>query len=193
MMRSAGLALTLTIVGVISGPAWSQSLPLPFNLGGDFVLTDQTGATRGQVDPDGKHQLLFFGYANCQEICSAVFPLMAEITDTLQAGGQNVRPVMITVDPKRDTVEKIGPALRTHHADFVGLTGTDTELQVAYDAFSVDREEVFFDPEFGPVFSHGSFIYLLDEKGKFLTLIPPILGPDEASALIGKYLKKADS
>lgn len=174
-----------------AAPAFAGSAPLPFDLGGAFTLTDQTGAARTEVDPDGQLQLLFFGYANCREICSAALPMMAQIADAVQAEGIAVTPVMITVDPARDTVEALGPALAQHHGDFVGLTGDAAALQVAYDAYQIETEEVFFDPEFGPVYAHGSFLYLLDSDGKLLTLVPPVITPEAAAGIVAKYAPAA--
>lgn len=159
------------------------------DLGGPFTLTDQTGAERTQMDPDGQHQLVFFGYANCQEICSAVFPTMGSIVEIITADGGVLVPVLITVDPERDTVETMDEALRVHHPSFIGLTGTPEELQVAYDAYSVEFEELFVDPFYGTVFSHGSFIYLLDGEGEVLTLLPPVLGPEMMAQIVSGYLE----
>jgi protein SCO1 len=153
----------------------AEGLPLPFDLGGHFTLTDQHGAARSEVDPAGHLQLLFFGYANCQEICSVALPQMAEIASGLAAQDVAVTPVLITVDPVRDTVANMGPAMAKLSPDFVGLTGTDAELAVAYQLFSIESSLVFEDPKSGPVYAHGSFIYLLDGQGKFLTVLPPIL------------------
>jgi len=61
-------------------PAMVSAEPLPFLVGGDYALTNQHGDTYTQVDPDGRTQLLFFGYANCLQICSSVLPQMADIT-----------------------------------------------------------------------------------------------------------------
>lgn len=157
------------------------------NLGGAFTLIDQTGAERTEVDPDGRHQLLFFGYANCQEICSDVLPTMGFTVDIVGPG--RLRPVLVTVDPVRDTFEAMGPALTVHHPDFVGLTGSEAALQVAYDAYSVEFEELFVDPLYGSVFSHGSFIYLLDPQGEVLTLLPPVLGAERMAQIISSYLE----
>lgn len=180
MIRAAAAILAMAT------PAMAE-LPLPFDLGGDYALTNQHGEPYTQVDPDGKPQLLFFGYVNCQEICSAVFPMMAQVVDAVEAQGLDITPVMITVDPVRDTVETMGPKLAAHHPNFVGLTGSPQELQIAYDAYSIETEEVFFDPEHGPVYAHGSFIYLLDAQGKFLTLVPPIVSPEQAATIVAKY------
>ncbi|MEM6408649.1 MAG: SCO family protein [Pseudomonadota bacterium] len=165
--------------------------PLPFNLGGAFELTNQFGEIRTEADPGGKPQLLFFGYVNCQEICSAVFPMMGQVVDALDEKGFEVTPVLITVDPARDTVETMAMPLAEHHPDFVGLTGSAEALQVAYDAYSIETEEVFYDPEFGPVLAHGSFVYLLDSNGTFLTLIPPIVTPEQAAGIVSKYVGEA--
>lgn len=180
-----GVALLAT-----AGPAFPESpLPLPFNLGGSYELTNQFGDARTEVDPEGKPQLLFFGYVNCREICSAVFPLMAEMVTAVEQTGQEITPVMITVDPTRDTLQTMAAPLADHHPNFIGLTGSEDALQIAYDAYSIEKEEVFVDPEYGPVFAHGSFVYLLDSEGKFLTLIPPILTTDQAVDIILKHTR----
>lgn len=177
-MRGALAALLLAIAGpAVAQDAFPQE-------GGAFSLTNQAGEIRTQVDPEGAVQLLFFGYANCQEICSAALPLMAEVADLAAEEGLAVTPVMITVDPVRDTVADIGPPLEMIHAGFVGLTGTDEELQVAYDAYGIEIEELFVDPFYGPVFAHGSFIYLLDADGEVLTMLPPILPADHLAQIV---------
>ncbi|MBM7069146.1 SCO family protein [Actibacterium sp. 188UL27-1] len=172
---------------VAQTPASPSGLPFPVKLGGAFSLTDQTGATRTEVDPNGNFQLLFFGYANCEAICSVALPLMAETTDQLRDAGIAVQPVMITIDPHRDTVETIGPGLAKHHADFVGLTGTEAELGDVYKLFAVEKTLVFEDLIAGPIYAHGSHIYLLDAEGVVLTLLPPILSQERIAEIVTGY------
>lgn len=185
--RAMVFCATVLCVGVLSVQTLIAQT-LTEDLGGAFTLTDHTGATRTQVDPEGQHQLLFFGYANCQEICSAVFPTMAALVDILAEDGTALRPVLITVDPERDTVATMAAALHVHHPEFVGLTGTPAELDVAYTAYSVEFEELFVDPFHGTVFAHGSFIYLLDGDGTVLTLLPPVLGPEMMAQIVSGYV-----
>ena len=183
-MRRLRLILLMCLLPTLVG---AQGLPAL--VGGDYTLTNQYGQTHTQVDPEGKAQLLFFGYANCQQICSSVLPQMAAVADEVAAQtGAAIRPVMITVDPSVDTVDNIGPALMAYHDDFIGLTGTDEQLQVAYDAFAIEKEYLFDDPEYGPVYAHGSFMYLLDAEGRTLTLIPPVLSDDQIIAIIKNYV-----
>ena len=176
-------ALLATHLG--SGPLVAQ---MPFDVGGPFALTDHTGAPRTEADPEGLPQLLFFGYANCPGICTAALPLMGDVTDILAQQGIALRPVMITVDPARDTVETMGPKLAEHHGSFIGLTGDPVALEVAYNAFSIDHALAYEDPTYGPVYTHGSFIYLLDGKGEVLTLILPVMDAAKAAAIALKYL-----
>ncbi|WP_294611062.1 SCO family protein [Roseovarius sp.] len=161
--------------------------PLPWDIGGPFALVDHTGGTRTQVEPDGKMQLLFFGYANCPGICSTALPMMAEVTDLLAARDIAVSPVLITIDPELDTVASMGPALAGISDDFVGLTGTPEALAVAYRAFQIRFTRIMDDPRHGPIYAHGSHIYLLDGAGKVLTLLPPVLSPDQAAGIVARY------
>jgi protein SCO1/2 len=156
--------------------------------GGDFRLLDGQGRVRTAKNPAGRPQLLFFGYATCQAICSVALPRIAEAVDELERRSVHVTPVMITVDPARDTVETLEPALRKHHPRFVGLTGTDAALAAAYRAFQVDRKVVFTHPDHGDVYAHGSYYYLLGADGRFLTLLPPVLGPKRIAEVVKGYL-----
>ncbi|MCV3270559.1 SCO family protein [Roseobacter sinensis] len=181
MLRA--LALAITLAGSASAEA-----PLPFDLGGAYALTNQHGETRTEADPGGHAQLLFFGYANCLNICSAALPLMAEVAEVLAAEKIAVTPVMITVAPEQDRVETMGALLADIHPDFIGLTGGAADLQKAYDAFAVEVEPLFQDPEHGWVYAHGSFIYLLDGQGEMLTLMPPVLDAERAADIVRGYL-----
>jgi protein SCO1/2 len=165
----------------------SAGIPLPFSLGGPFALTDQHHRPRTEVDPHGHLQLVFFGYAVCESICSIALPQMATLTDALAARGVSLTPVMITIDPERDTPEAMTPALAKLHPRFVGLTGPDAALSAAWRAFGVERSVVFEDPAGGAVFAHGSLLYLLDGQGKFLTVLPPILSDDRMIEIIAGY------
>lgn len=177
----------LVLAVLFAGPAAAQS-PLPFDVGGPFELTDHRGQTRTQADPDGLPQLLFFGYANCPGICTAALPMMADVTDALARRDIALRPVMITVDPARDTVENMAAPLHELHPDFVGLTGDAQALDTAYAAFSVEHALAYEDPDYGPVYSHGSFIYLLDAAGEVLTLFPPIMDAEKATEIALRYV-----
>lgn len=185
MRIAAALAAATLALGTAAG---AGNAPLPFDVGGAYELIDQHGQTRTEKDPDGKGQLLFFGYANCLSICTAAMPMMAEATDALNAAGIPVTPVMITIDRERDQPGNMtGPLLQIHD-DFIGLSGSAEALQVAYDAYSVQHELAYVDLEYGPIYAHGSFVYLLNANGEVQTLFPPITTPERVVELAQKYL-----
>ncbi len=175
------------VLAAIALPVAAED-PFPLSIGGPFALVDQYGQTRTEADPKGRAQLVFFGYANCLNICSAALPLMAEVVDVLAQDGIEVVPVMITVAPDQDRVETMGAPLAAIHEDFIGLTGDAVALQAAYDAFSVEVTPLFQDPEYGWVYAHGSYVHLLDGAGKMLTLLPPVLDVDQAAKIARGYL-----
>lgn len=186
MIRTATPFLLALWAGgaMAEGPA----LPgLPFDLGGDFSLTDQWGDARTQADPDGKLQLVFFGYANCDAICTMALPQMGLIQETLLARGTDVSIVMVTIDGARDTVESMADPLADIHPNLIGLTGSEAELQTVYDLFQIDLEHLFDDPEYGAIYAHTSNYYLLDGDGAFLTVLPPILGPERYADILEGY------
>ncbi len=158
--------------------------------GGDFRLLDHNGTTRTSKDPEGRFQLVFFGYATCKAICSVALPRMAEAVEHLENGGLVVTPVLITVDPERDTVKNLAIAVPKIHPRMVGLTGGLEALGRAYEAFQVERKIVFEHPEYGAVYAHGSFIFLLAPDGTFKTLLPPILSVERIAELVGEYVNE---
>lgn len=178
---------TVLCAVLIGGPVMAAD-PLPLPIGGAYTLTDQHGRTRTEADPDGYAQLVFFGYVNCQEICSAALPLMAEVADALAQTGHNVTPVMITVDPVADTPQTMRAPLADLHPQFVGLTGDAPALDAAYDAFKVEINSLFTAPDGQTVYAHGSMIHLMDSDGRLLTLLPPILDADRIADIARGYL-----
>lgn len=179
-----GLALGLAL---FAAPAFAGS-PLPFDVGGPFELVDQTGETRTDESFHGKPALLFFGYAECQAICSVALPRMAETVDLLAEQGTDVQPILITVDPKRDTPEALAKAAPKVHERLVALTGSDEALAKARKSYRVESKLIGEDVE-GPIFAHGSFIYLLGADGKVKSLMPPVLGPERMAEIALGYVK----
>ncbi len=165
-----------------------NTLGFPDVKGGDFNLVDHNGKKRTSKNPDGHFQLIFFGYANCKAICSVALPRMAAAVDILKDQDTEVTPLLITVDPERDTVDNMKEALAYHHKAMIGLTGSEAALEVAYKAFNVEKSLVYMHPEEGPIYAHGSFIYLIGPDGDFKTLLPPILSPERIAEVAKGYI-----
>ncbi|MEE9314779.1 MAG: SCO family protein [Rhizobiaceae bacterium] len=162
----------------------------PLVKSGDFDLIDNKGRPRTSKNPNGKYQLVFFGYANCKAMCSVALPNLANAVDLLAEMNIPVTPVLITVDPKRDTVAALDRAVADIHPNMVGLTGSEKKLEAAYNAFNLEKKFLFEHIDEGAIYSHGSFIYLLDPKGNFKTLFAPIISPVRIAEISAGYISQ---
>ena len=164
-----------------------EPAPFPVDIEVAFDLTDHFGERVTEASWRCTPMLLFFGYASCESICTAALPRMGEALDILGAEDRKVAALMITVDPERDTPEAMRRNLARWHESLIGLTGSEAELAAARRRFRVDLSVVAEDPEGGPIYAHGGFIYLIGADGGLKTVIPPILGPERIAALARKY------
>ncbi|NND49228.1 MAG: hypothetical protein HKN60_03135, partial [Rhizobiales bacterium] len=73
----------------------SPAGPFPVEIELGFDLVDQHGQRRTQDDFSGRSLAIFFGYANCQSICSVALPRLAAAVDLADAAGVAVQPVLI--------------------------------------------------------------------------------------------------
>jgi len=167
-----------------TGPA----LPFPIEITPRFALIDQTGRAVTQADFAGWPMAIFFGYASCQAICSVALPSLAAALDLLGPEGADIAPILITVDPARDTPMAMTAALARYHPRLIGLTGSEAALAEARAVFQVEASQVTETPEGGPIYAHGSFIYLVGRDGVVKSLLPPILAPERIAELMRKYL-----
>jgi protein SCO1/2 len=163
-------------------------VPFPFEIGGPFRLTDHRGREVSDADFRGSHLLVFFGYTNCDRICPVGLNRMAEALDLLGEDGARVQPLLITVDPARDTVETLAAYVPKIHPRLIGLTGSPEQLAAAAKAYRVEIEEVGKSWKGEPILAHGSYLYLMGPDGGFATLLPPVLDAATMAKTIRKYL-----
>ena len=173
------------LLALWAGGAMAQGLPI--DLGGPYSLTNQYGETRTEADPEGHLQLVFFGYANCDAICTMALPQMGVIQDILATRGVPISTVMITIDGERDTPAAMAEPLAAMHPGLIGLTGTPEALARVHADFRINIEHLFDDPEYGPIFAHDSNYYVLSGEGAFLTVLPPILTPERFADILQGY------
>lgn len=108
----------------------------------------------------GKTLLVFFGYANCPDVCPLTMAELAKIYRDL-GEPEDLQVVMVTVDPSRDTPKRIKQYVEGFHPDFVGLSGEPVSITKAASAFyatSVAQDD-------GMV-AHNSHVTLVDRQGQ---------------------------
>lgn len=140
-------------------------------LGGPWVLVDSEGVPRTDASYRDKFSLLYFGFTYCPDICPSELVKVGKIMDALAAKGSSVvRPIFISVDPRRDTVGQLQHYAQDFHKDMVYLTGTPDQIAAAARAYRVyfskadenenDDEDYLVD--------HSIVLYLVSPEGEFL-------------------------
>ena len=97
-------------------------------LGGSFTLTDETGTRVTEAQVFDKPSIFYMGYTYCPDVCPMDNARNAAAVDLLKARGYDVRPVFMSVDPARDTPERMRDFTDAMHPDMLGLTGSVDEV-----------------------------------------------------------------
>ena len=161
-------------------------------IGGPFELVDQSGKTVTQADYAGKLMLVYFGFTFCPDICPTELLVMGQAIDLLKDQGAEVVPIFITVDPKRDTPEKMKDYVAAFHPRFIGLTGSEAQVTAAAKAYRVyyryapakDGGELGDDYRV----DHTSYIYLMNREGQYVAHFVHGQSPEAIAEGIKKHL-----
>jgi cytochrome oxidase Cu insertion factor (SCO1/SenC/PrrC family) len=158
-------------------------------IGGPFTLTDTTGRQVTDKDYRGRYMLVFFGFTACPDICPAGMQLISAALDKIGAKAENVTPIFISVDPERDTPQKLAGYVKNFSPRMVGLTGTPAEIAAVAKAYKVFYEKT--PNEAAPAdygMNHTSIIYLMSPDGEYVTHFTPMTSVDAMAEKLGKLL-----
>ena len=190
-MRNWLIALNVALLGLILGLAlfWhpvpaevvipgietraSPDIPLATApQGGDFTLDGPRGAMSLQ-DFRGKVVLLYFGYTYCPDICPTSLVVWQAALASLTAEElARVQPLLVSVDPARDSVARLAEYTTFFHPAIIGLSGTPTvlrEIADRYGAVFVRQENVSAG---GYVIDHTAVTYVIDPRGRIAATLP---------------------
>ncbi len=148
---------------------WHGAAYDPPRSGVDFTLTDTEGEPLSTTELEGKIVLLYFGYTYCPDFCPATLTDFQRIKQDLGDDADQVAFVMVTVDPERDTPERMKEYLEFFDETFIGLTGSEEELAPIKDQFGIismagdatpqsDGDQVYW-------VDHSTKVYALDKDG----------------------------
>jgi len=137
----------------------------PYPAAPQIELIRSNGDAFRLSDQKGKIVLLFFGYTSCPDVCPTTLAELKLVTDDLGDKTKLVQVVFVSVDPKRDTPEKIQEYVDHFNKGFVGLSGSIDELEAVWKDYGVFREEVQSDSAFGYIVNHTARVYLIDMDG----------------------------
>ncbi|MEW6688028.1 MAG: SCO family protein [Pseudomonadota bacterium] len=159
--------------------------------GKGFELTDFNGRPRTLADFRGKVVLLFFGYANCPDMCPATLAKLGDAVRMLGADADRVQGLFVTVDPKRDTPQVLSQYVPAFHPAFLGLYGTQEQTASAAKEFKVyfqlqkPNQAGFYTVD------HSGPVFVLDRGGRLRLFVAAEKGAEALAHDLRILLKEA--
>lgn len=161
LIFTAGPGLAMVLTPHPHGTLYENPQPAP-----DFELPRSDGGTLRLSDLQGDVVVLYFGYTSCPDVCPTALLDLSRTMDALGEDAEDVKVVFITIDPEVDTPEQIEPYLDYFDERFIGLYGTEEQLQTVQDAYNVkvlrsDRGETI--PGYG--ITHTTSMFVINREG----------------------------
>jgi protein SCO1/2 len=150
-----------------SGVASDTAAPL---IGGPFTLTDQHGDAVTDADFRGRYMLVYFGFTYCPDVCPTALTTITEAMNRLGDAADKIVPILITVDPERDTPEQLKMYADHFSPRLVALTGTPEQIaDVArkyriYYAKAADQDA----DDDAYTMDHSAITYLMGPDGRYV-------------------------
>ncbi len=133
-------------------------------------LTDQSGQPFSLDQLEGKAVLLFFGFTNCPDVCPLTLSDFGAVRAELGEQAEDVAVVFVTVDPARDTPERMAEYLQFFDASYIGLTGTDEQIAAAAQGYGVYYQAQESDSTLGYLVDHTAGSFVIDPDGNYRLL-----------------------
>ncbi|WP_431127906.1 SCO family protein [Variovorax paradoxus] len=132
----------------------------------DFSLKDADGKVRTLADFKGKVVVLFFGYAQCPDVCPTTMTEMAQVKQQLGSDGDKLQVLFVTVDPARDTPEVLKAYMGAFDPGFVALIPTADQLIATAKDFKVYFKKVEGKTPTSYSMDHSAASFVYDAQGR---------------------------
>jgi len=137
------------------------------NFGGDFSLTGTEGKTVSLEDFRNKVVLIYFGYTFCPDVCPITLSNLKLLMIDLGEKSEDVQVIFISIDPERDTYEKLKDYVLYFHPAFIGLTGSEADLATVAKKYQTFYLKQKVESEAGYLMAHTDVVILVDQNGRF--------------------------
>ena len=175
-----GLTVFL-LIGIVAAGIFLFSKPAsfrgttyaePYPAAADFQLTRAAGNSFRLSEARGKVVALFFGYTSCPDVCPTTMAELKQALEELGSDADQVQVLFVTVDPERDTPERVQEYVDHFNSNFIGLSGSESELATVWHKYGVAREIVDGASAAGYLVTHTARVTLIDAQGNLRVSFP---------------------
>jgi protein SCO1 len=194
MLRILVVALVVLVAAMFllprnqrgEAPQNATVLPEPRPLA-DVRFVDKSGRATRLSDFKGDFTLLFFGFTNCPDVCPLTLSMLAQVRADIASRAPSFTPrvLFVSVDPNRDTPERIATYLNGFDPEFAGVTAPDAELEPLLKTLgvAVERHE-HGGANYNVV--HNSAVYVLDPNAEWIAVST---APHDPKVMASDYLR----
>ncbi len=186
---------------IVAGPTLTPPPPNgtriepPIDVPADITLTSHTGEPLSFGDLRGRYSLIYFGYTHCPDVCPLTLAEFNRVALTLGEDADRVNFVMVSVDGRRDTPERLAAYLPSFNPDFIGLTTVTPEdeasLTRATEVFGIYYEyEEVEDTAADYLVAHTASTFLLNPEGQYIITYPYQTPPEIIAGDIQQMLQE---
>jgi protein SCO1/2 len=155
-----------------------------------FELVDHNNVVFNNASLQQRWSFMFFGYTYCPDVCPTTLSVLNSVAQRLQDLDVDVRFIMVTVDPERDTPERLAEFVTYFNGDFIGVTGTDEGLEQLTKQLGILHVRV--QPEPGSdsyLMDHTAAVFLFDPDGRYHAVFSPPLSAEKIAGDFRKILQ----
>lgn len=190
------ISLIVVLVLVIGWMLSSSQNDLPEQqglkkMGGDFTLQSADGPV-SLSDFEGKVVLIYFGYTWCPDVCPTNLALMAAAFEEMEPELlKKVQGIFISVDPDRDSPERLKEYTNFFHENIIGITGSAEQIAELASRYGVGYRLVNQDSATDYVVDHSSFTLVIDSRGEWVAALPHAAPAEEIIKSVMAYLPES--
>lgn len=144
----------------------------PYPVAPEIQLIRAGGTNFRLSEMRGKIVALFFGYTSCPDVCPTTMAELKQALDKVGPQADQVQVLFVTVDPQRDTPEKVQEYVNHFNSDFIGLSGPEPDLAKVWSEYGVFRQIVDGTSAAGYIVDHTARVTLIDQQGNLRVSFP---------------------
>jgi protein SCO1/2 len=181
-----GALLAVVLLAACSRPYQFTGTPFDPVIAAPEIPGAQSDGTAFDMDElTGKVVLLFFGYTFCPDICPLTLAEMKSVIEQLGDKADNVAVVFVTLDPERDTPDRLSAYLQSFDPAFIGVQTTQAALESIKKDYGVFSEKRVLDASQSAadyLIDHTGWTYLIDHQGDLRAIFSMDATPEQIAA-----------